>query len=113
VKWSSLYNYLKKPQDQGRMQKAYDGMLKVVEEQAWDGEWYTRAYDAKGKPVGSKVCEKGKIFIESQGWCVLGGAGSRQWPGPPGLGERSQTSLYLQRGYPSAAGLQHLSPGIG
>jgi cellobiose phosphorylase len=71
----SLYNYLKKPQDQDRLQKAYDGMLKVVEEQAWDGEWYTRAYDAKGNPVGSKTNEEGKIFIESQGWCVLGGAG--------------------------------------
>jgi cellobiose phosphorylase len=57
------------------LQKAYDGMLKVVEEQAWDGEWYTRAYDAKGNPVGSKTNEEGKIFIESQGWCVLGGAG--------------------------------------
>ncbi|HXL72606.1 MAG TPA: glycosyl hydrolase family 65 protein, partial [bacterium] len=71
----SLYKYLKKPQDQERLQKDYDGMLKVVEEQAWDGEWYTRAYDAKGNPVGSKVNEEGKIFIESQGWCVLGGAG--------------------------------------
>jgi cellobiose phosphorylase len=72
---ASLYGYLKKPQDQAHMQKAFDDMLKVVEEKAWDGEWYTRAYDAKGKPVGSKVCEEGKIFIESQGWCVLGGAG--------------------------------------
>ena len=71
----SLYQYLKKPQDQDRLQKAYDGMLKVVEEKAWDGEWYTRAFDAKGNPVGSKANEEGKIFIESQGWCVLGGAG--------------------------------------
>jgi cellobiose phosphorylase len=73
---ASLYGYLKKSQDQAHMRKAFDDMLKVVEDKAWDGEWYTRAYDAKGKPVGSKVCEEGKIFIESQGWCVLGGAGA-------------------------------------
>ncbi|MGH7738856.1 MAG: GH36-type glycosyl hydrolase domain-containing protein [bacterium] len=72
----SLYKFMGKGQDQDRLQKAYDDMLKVVEEQAWDGEWYTRAFDAKGKPVGSKTCEEGKIFIESQGWCVLGGAGA-------------------------------------
>ena len=72
---AGLYGYMMKPQDKARMQKAYDEMLKAVEDQAWDGEWYTRAFDAKGKPVGSKVCEEGKIFIESQGWCVLGGAG--------------------------------------
>ena len=50
-------------------------MLKTVEKQAWDGAWYTRAFDAAGHPVGSKACEEGKIFIESQAWCVLGGAG--------------------------------------
>ena len=70
-----LYQYLEQPKDRARMQKAYDDMLQAVETQAWDGEWYKRAFDAKGKPVGSKVCEEGKIFIESQGWCVLGGAG--------------------------------------
>ncbi|HVZ79348.1 MAG TPA: glycosyl transferase [bacterium] len=72
---NSLYKFMKKEADADRMQKAYDDMLKVVEEKAWDGEWYTRAYDAKGNPVGSKANEEGKIFIESQGWCVLGGAG--------------------------------------
>lgn len=50
-------------------------MLATVEEQAWDGAWYRRAYDAAGRPVGSSENEEGRIFIESQGWCVLGGAG--------------------------------------
>jgi cellobiose phosphorylase len=50
-------------------------MLKTVEEQAWDGAWYTRAFDAESKPVGSKSNKEGKIYIESQAWCVLGGAG--------------------------------------
>jgi cellobiose phosphorylase len=50
-------------------------MLKTVEEQAWDGAWYVRAFDAQGNPVGSRSCKEGRIFIESQAWCVLGGAG--------------------------------------
>ena len=50
-------------------------MLGIIETQAWDGAWYTRAFDNFGKPVGSKACEEGKIYIESQAWCVLGGAG--------------------------------------
>ena len=72
---AGLYEWLGAPADHQRMRDAYALMLKVVEEQAWDGEWYTRAFDAKGKPVGSHTNEEGKIFIESQGWCVLGGAG--------------------------------------
>jgi cellobiose phosphorylase len=72
---AGLYDFMKQPADAGRMRDAYAEMLKAVEEQAWDGEWYRRAYDAKGNPVGSKENAEGKIFIESQGWCVLGGAG--------------------------------------
>ncbi len=73
---ASLYDWLTKPEDAARIRSARADMLGVVESQAWDGEWYTRAFDAAGKPVGSKTCEEGKIFIESQGWCVLGGAGA-------------------------------------
>jgi cellobiose phosphorylase len=34
----------------------------------WDGDWYIRAYDDFGKKIGSKECEDGKIFIETQGF---------------------------------------------
>ena len=50
-------------------------MRQSIYEHAWDGEWFLRAYDANGNKVGSKENEEGKIFIESQGWCILGGAG--------------------------------------
>ena len=50
-------------------------MLETVETKAWDGEWYKRAYDANGHPVGSRENEEGQIYIESQGWCIYGGAG--------------------------------------
>jgi cellobiose phosphorylase len=72
---AGLYGFLGRGADQQRMRDAYALMLDVVETQAWDGEWYTRAFDAKGNPVGSHSNPEGRIFIESQGWCVLGGAG--------------------------------------
>ncbi|MHC4886566.1 MAG: GH36-type glycosyl hydrolase domain-containing protein [Planctomycetota bacterium] len=73
---AALYRALEREADAARMDGCYAEMLKAVETHAWDGEWYTRAFDAAGKPVGSHVCEEGKIFIESQGWCVIGGAGA-------------------------------------
>lgn len=72
----NLYKFLSQPNDAERMEKHYQEMLATIESQAWDGEWYTRAFDAKGNPVGSKSNEEGKIFIESQGWAILGGAGA-------------------------------------
>jgi cellobiose phosphorylase len=50
-------------------------MERVIWEAGWDGEWFRRAYDNFGAPVGSKECEEGKIFIEPQGICVMAGLG--------------------------------------
>ncbi|HWA88256.1 MAG TPA: glycosyl transferase [Opitutus sp.] len=72
---AALYRFMGKADDAARLDANYADMLTTVEEQAWDGAWYKRAFDARGNPVGSKTCDEGKIFIESQAWCVLGGAG--------------------------------------
>jgi cellobiose phosphorylase len=50
-------------------------MDQVVRRHGWDGEWFLRAYDDFGAKIGSKECEEGKIFIESNGFCVLAGIG--------------------------------------
>lgn len=55
--------------------KAIDDMEKAVLTSGWDGNWFLRAYDAFGKPVGSSQNEEGKIFIEPQGMCVMAGIG--------------------------------------
>ena len=43
-------------------------MAAKICEQGWDGEWYVRAYDDFGNKIGSKECENGKIYIETQGF---------------------------------------------
>ena len=50
-------------------------MNDAVLDAGWDGDWFVRAYDAESHPVGSKVCDEGKIFIEPQGMCVMAGIG--------------------------------------
>ncbi|MBQ9272828.1 MAG: glycosyl transferase, partial [Mogibacterium sp.] len=55
--------------------KNVNDMYDTVLDAGWDGEWFRRAYDAFGNPVGSKECEEGKIFIEPQGMCVMAGIG--------------------------------------
>ena len=56
-------------------QTEIDAMRQVILTAGWDGEWFVRAYDAFGNKIGSKECDDGKIFIESQGYCVMGGVG--------------------------------------
>jgi cellobiose phosphorylase len=50
-------------------------MEDTVRKYGWDGDWFLRAYDDFGRKVGSKECAEGKIFIETQGFCVLAGIG--------------------------------------
>jgi len=47
----------------------------AVLKHGWDGLWFIRAYDHFEQPIGSKVCDEGKIFIETQGWGVMAGIG--------------------------------------
>ena len=61
-----------------RAQKHVDAMCEAIKEHGWDGEWFLRAYDYYGRPVGSKVNDEGKIFIESQGWCTMAGIGAEE-----------------------------------
>ncbi|MEA4969854.1 MAG: glycosyl transferase [Candidatus Pelethousia sp.] len=50
-------------------------MEQAVKKHAWDGAWFLRAYDAFSRPVGSKSCEEGQIYIEPQGFCAMAGIG--------------------------------------
>jgi cellobiose phosphorylase len=56
-------------------QEAAREMEKAIWAAGWDGEWFRRAYDDFGNPVGSKQCDEGQIFIEPQGMCVMAGVG--------------------------------------
>ncbi|MBD5526239.1 MAG: glycosyl transferase [Lachnospiraceae bacterium] len=66
------------------VKKMYDAVLK----DGWDGDWFVRAYDAYGKKIGSKECDEGQIYIESNGFCPLAGIGVEE-----GLAEKALDSV--------------------
>ena len=47
-----------------------------IEKNAWDGEWYRRAYFDNGEPLGSAENDECQIDSIAQSWAVLSGAGS-------------------------------------
>jgi cellobiose phosphorylase len=49
-----------------------------IEKNAWDGEWYRRAYFDNGLPLGSAENDECKIDSISQSWSVLSGAGKKE-----------------------------------
>ncbi|MFZ6814789.1 GH36-type glycosyl hydrolase domain-containing protein [Undibacterium sp. Rencai35W] len=50
-------------------------LQKNIEQHAWDGDWYRRAYFDDGTPLGSATNDECQIDSISQSWSVLSGAG--------------------------------------
>jgi len=61
---------------------SYEAHLKelksAVEANAWDGDWYRRAYFDDGTPLGSAGNKECRIDSIAQSWAVLSGAGDSQ-----------------------------------
>lgn len=42
-----------------------------INAEAWDGEWYLRAFDDHDRAIGSSSCDAGAIYLNPQTWAVL------------------------------------------
>lgn len=73
--YAKLMEKVNNPEEAIRATFEVEKMRDVIMEHGYDGEWFLRAYDDFGRKIGSKECEEGKIFIESQGFCVMGKCG--------------------------------------
>lgn len=50
-------------------------LKRQLNEQAWDGRWYRRAFTDDGRWIGSAENEEGRIDSIAQSWSVISGAG--------------------------------------
>ncbi len=73
-------------------------------EQAWDGDWYRRAYFDDGTPLGSAQAQECRIDAVSQSWAVLSGAAR------PGRAERAMDAVRMQLVRRDAGVIQLLAP---
>lgn len=53
--------------------KEYHRLAETINDIAWDGNWYIRAFSDSGKPLGSSDSGQGKIFLNAQSWAVISG----------------------------------------
>ena len=51
-------------------------MVRAVEDEGWDGNWYMRALDDNGRPWGSDSSDECRIDSIAQSWAALSGAGA-------------------------------------
>jgi cyclic beta-1,2-glucan synthetase len=58
-----------------RWRESAEALLTSLEREAWDGEWYKRAFYDDGTPLGSAQNDECQIDSIAQSWAVLSGAG--------------------------------------
>jgi len=62
-----------RPAEGDKYRRLGDEMARRINDTAWDGAWYLRAFDDAGSPVGTAATDEGKIWLETQAWAVLAG----------------------------------------
>lgn len=75
TEFARLCELLSKKEEAKAAYSHIEKMVEAINTSGWDGEWFLRAYDHFDNKIGSHVCDEGKIFIESQGFCVMAGIG--------------------------------------
>lgn len=72
---AAIARHCGREQEAAELEQAACAMEAAIAQFGWDGDWFRRAYDDAGRPVGSRECEEGQIYIEPQGMCVMAGVG--------------------------------------
>lgn len=54
-----------------------ESLKQALNSNAWDGEWFKRAFMDSGKALGSKENSECRIDSIAQSWAVISGAGEK------------------------------------
>jgi cellobiose phosphorylase len=92
----------KREEDARKFAAIADRTKNHLNETAWDGDWYIRAYDDSGNLVGSSRCKEGKIYLNTQSWAVI----SQIAPKERGIRCMNSVKKYLDTKY----GIMLLAP---
>ena len=71
--FAQLLESLEMKSEMAEVKSVTDSLIKAVDENCWDGEWYIRAFGGNNRRVGSKDNKYGKIFLNTQIWPVIAG----------------------------------------
>ena len=69
---ADLCDQIGKDEDGNRFRELKEEMDESINRAAWDGEWYARAFDDEGRPVGVRAEEYHQIGLNTQTWAVIG-----------------------------------------
>lgn len=79
----------------------YEKQKKLVNEKAWDGEWYIRCITDDGRYIGSNNEPQAKIWLNTQSWSVISGMGDNGTTAMDSVKKYLDTPLGIKKIHPS------------
>lgn len=71
--YAGICEMLNKPDESTWAKERREILGKSIEEHAWDGAWYLRAYSEDGLVFGSHKNEEGSLWLNPQTWSIISG----------------------------------------
>lgn len=66
-------------EENAKMYETYQKeVIEALDEAAWDGQWYRRAFYGDGKPLGSQNNKECRIDLIAQSWAAICGRGDKE-----------------------------------
>ncbi|MDY3929561.1 MAG: hypothetical protein SOZ34_09405 [Clostridia bacterium] len=90
-----------KGEDKQKYLDIYEKQKKLVNEIAWDGEWYRRCITDNGTFIGSKSEPQAKIWLNTQSWSVISGMGDKGETAMDSVKKYLDTDLGIKKIHPS------------
>ena len=91
----------RKGEDGQKYLDIYAQQKKLVNEKAWDGEWYRRCITDNGTYIGSKAEPQAKIWLNTQSWSVISGMGDNAEMAMDSVNKYLDTELGIKKIHPS------------
>lgn len=73
-----LYEYCGKTERATELKERTKEIKRVINDNAWDGEWYIYGFTGSGNPIGSKDNREGQIHLNAQTWAVFSGIADKE-----------------------------------
>ena len=100
---SELAAVLGKEAEVEYFQSLINAQEQALAQYAWDGNWYRRGFDDEGNPIGTQEAENARIWVNTQSWNIISGAGTREHDirAMDSVKEILDTGMGLMINYPS------------
>ena len=78
---AALAAWMGRKEDAAAFTATADELTRLINEHAWDGQWYIYAINRDGEPIGSHANKEGRIHLNVNTWAIFSGvaaAGGRE-----------------------------------